>query len=237
MTVRDATVHDVAELAALAASAYRETYRTMVDAGVVEAVIAQSCTAPSFTRLLEDARSGAASCWSQPSAPASWPSSTSASRLTMPSFAASTARRGRPAVALGRRLSKRSERRLDSTDEYEVTVVAANVRALSFWRRHGCQPVGRVSVVEHFGATRGVRFDSAADGGDLIKMRRQLSSKPNQAAYGDWRLPSYRQKPHPRNRDSLALAGAGFVDASATCSTANHWAGRSLAFKARTPTS
>ena len=53
VTVRDATVHDVAELAALAASAYRETYRTMMDAGVTEAVIAQSCTAPAFTRLLE----------------------------------------------------------------------------------------------------------------------------------------------------------------------------------------
>ena len=46
VTVRDATGHDVAELAALAASAYRETYRTMMDAGVTEAVIAQSCTAP-----------------------------------------------------------------------------------------------------------------------------------------------------------------------------------------------
>jgi GNAT superfamily N-acetyltransferase len=58
VTVRNATVHDAAELAALAASAYRETYRTMMDAGVTEAVIAQSCTAEAFTRLLEDARSG-----------------------------------------------------------------------------------------------------------------------------------------------------------------------------------
>jgi hypothetical protein len=63
-----------------------------------------------------------------------------------------------------------------------VTVVAANVRDMSFWGRHGCEPVGRVSVVEHFGGRRGVCFDSAADGGDLIKMRRQLSSSRNQAA-------------------------------------------------------
>jgi hypothetical protein len=62
-------------------------------------------------------------------------------------------------TALGRRRfsEERDLRRLDCIDEYEVTVVAANVRALSFWRRHGCEPVGRVSVVEHFGAARGVR--------------------------------------------------------------------------------
>jgi len=55
-------------------------------------------------------------------------------------------------------------------------------RALPFWRRHGCRPVGRVSVVEHFGATRGVRFDSAAAGDDLITMRRRLSPRRNHAA-------------------------------------------------------
>jgi len=89
---------------------------------------------------------------------------------------------GKTGRGLGSKLIEALERRLDCIDEYEVTVVAANVRAMSFWRRHGCEPVGRVSVVEHFGATRGVCFDSAADGGDLIKMRRQLSSSRNQAA-------------------------------------------------------
>ena len=59
MTVRDATVHDAAELAALAASAYRETYRRTVDAGVVDALVAQTCTAEAFTRLVEAAASGA----------------------------------------------------------------------------------------------------------------------------------------------------------------------------------
>src|SRR5262245_4264752 len=58
--VRDATVDDVAEVATLAASAYRETYRTMIDADVIEAVVAQTCTAEAFTQLLEAATSGAA---------------------------------------------------------------------------------------------------------------------------------------------------------------------------------
>ena len=62
MTVRDATVHDAAELAALAASAYRETYRRMVDAGVVDAVVAQTCTAEAFARLVEAAASGGRIC-------------------------------------------------------------------------------------------------------------------------------------------------------------------------------
>ena len=102
MTVRDATVHDAAELAALAASAYRETYRRMVDAGVVDAVVAQTCTAEAFTRLVEAAASGAGYVLVQGNTPASSPSSTSASRLTVRSCAACTARRGRPAVAWGR---------------------------------------------------------------------------------------------------------------------------------------
>src|SRR5436190_24152180 len=59
VTVRDATAHDVAELATLAASAYRETYRTMIDTGVIEAVVAQTCTAEAFTVLLEAATAGA----------------------------------------------------------------------------------------------------------------------------------------------------------------------------------
>jgi len=59
VNVRDATVHDVAELATLAASAYRETYRTMIDASVIEAVVAQSCSPEAFTQLVEAATSGA----------------------------------------------------------------------------------------------------------------------------------------------------------------------------------
>jgi len=59
ITVLDATGHDVAELAMLAASAYRETYRTMIDAGVIEAMVAQTYTGEAFTRLLRAAASGA----------------------------------------------------------------------------------------------------------------------------------------------------------------------------------
>lgn len=179
LTVRDATVHDVAELAALAASAWRETYRRMIDAGVTEAVVAQTCTAEAFTRLLEAAASGAgyllvATEYSRIVAFLDFRFEADRAELcrlySMP---------GQTGRGLGSMLIEALERRLDSTDEYEVTVVAANVRAMSFWRRHGCEPVGRVSVVEHFGATRGVCFDSAADGGDLIKMRRQLNSSRN----------------------------------------------------------
>ena len=182
VTVRDATGHDVAELAALAESAYRETYRTMMDAGVTEAVIAQSCTAPAFTRLLEDVRSGGGIllvATEHSRIVAFLDFRVEADHAELCRLYSAPGKTGR---GVGSALIDELERRLDSTDEYEVTVVAANVRALSFWRRHGCQPVGRVSFVEHFGATRGVRFDSAADGGDLIKMRRQLSSSLNQAA-------------------------------------------------------
>lgn len=182
VTVRDATVHDVAELATLAASAYRETYRTMIDTGVTEAVVAQTCTAEAFVQLIEAATSGAgyvlvATEYSRIVAFLDF--RFEADRAELCRLYGAPGKTGR---GLGSRLIEALERRLDSTDEYEVTVVAANVRAQSFWRRHGCQPVARVSVVEHFGATRGVRFDSAADGGDLIKMRRRLSSSVNQAA-------------------------------------------------------
>jgi GNAT superfamily N-acetyltransferase len=182
MIVRDATVHDVAELAALAASAYRETYRRMVDAGVVDAVVAQTCTAEAFTWLVAAAASGAgyvlvATEYSRIAAFLDF--RFEADRAELCRLYGAPGKTGR---GLGSRLIEALERRLDCIDEYEVTVVAANVRAMSFWRRHGCEPVDRVSVVEHFGATRGVCFDSAADGGDLIKMRRQLSSSRNQAA-------------------------------------------------------
>ena len=105
ITVLDATGHDVAELATLAASAYRETYRTMIDAGVIEAMVAQTYTGEAFTRLLRAAASGAGYPlveW-QRNTPASSPSSTSGSKLTVPSCAACTARRDRPAVAWGPR--------------------------------------------------------------------------------------------------------------------------------------
>ena len=182
VTVRDATVHDVAELAALAASAYRETYRTMIDAGVIEAVVAQTCTVEAFTQLLEAATSGAgyllvATEYSRIIAFLDF--RFEADRAELCRLYGAPGKTGR---GVGSRLIEALERRLDSTDEYEVTVVAANVRAMSFWQRHGCEPVSRVSVVEHFGATRGVRFDSAADGGDLIKMRRRLSSSLYEAA-------------------------------------------------------
>jgi len=182
MTVRDATVHDAAELAALAASAYRETYRRMVDAGVVDAVVAQTCTAEAFARLVEAAASGAgyvlvATEYSRIVAFLDFHFEADRAELCRLYGAPGQTGRG-----LGSKLIEALERRLDCIDEYEVTVVAANVRAMSFWRRRGCEPVGRVSVVEHFGATRGVCFDSAADGGDLIKMRRQLGSSHNQAA-------------------------------------------------------
>ena len=182
VTVRDATVHDVAELATLAASAYRETYRTMIDAGVIEAVVAQSCSPEAFTQLVEAATSGAgyvlvATEYSRVVAFLDF--RFEADRAELCRLYGAPGKTGR---GMGSRLIEALERRLDTTDEYEVTVVAANVRAQSFWHRHGCQPVGRVSVVEHFGATRGVHFDSAADGGDLIKMRRRLSSSRNQAA-------------------------------------------------------
>jgi ribosomal protein S18 acetylase RimI-like enzyme len=182
VTVRDATVNDVAELAALAASAYREAYRTIVDTAVTEAVVSQTCTAEAFTRLLEANRSGAGYLLV----------ATECSRIVAFldfRFEADRAELcrlygapGQTGRGLGSTLIEALERRLHSINEYEVTVVADNVRALSFWRRHGCHPVGRVSVVEHFSATRGVRFNSAADGGDLIKMRRQLSSSRDQAA-------------------------------------------------------
>ena len=182
VTVRGATVHDAAELAVLAASAWRETYRTMIDAGVTEAVVAQTCTAEAFTRLVEAATSGAgyllvATEYSRIVAFLDF--RFEAGRAELCRLYGAPGKTGR---GLGSLLIEALERRLDSLDEYAVTVVAANERALSFWRRHGCEPVDRVSVVEHFGATRGVRFDSSADGGDLIKMRRQLSSSRNQAA-------------------------------------------------------
>ena len=181
-TVRDATVNDIAELAALAASAWRETYRTMIDPGVTEAVVAQTCTAEAFTQLLEAATSGAGYllvATEHSRIVAFLDFRFEAGRAELCRLYGAPGKTGR---GVGSRLIEALERRLDSTDEYEVTVVAANVRAMSFWQRHGCEPVGRVSVVEHFGATRGVRFDSVADGGDLIKMRRQLSSGRNQAA-------------------------------------------------------
>ena len=181
-TVRDATVNDIAELAALAASAWRETYRTMIDTGVTEAVVAQTCTVEAFTQLLEAATSGAgyvlvATEYSRILAFLDF--RFEADRAELCRLYGLPGHTGR---GLGSRLIEELERRLECTDEYEVTVVAANVRALAFWRRQGCQPIGRVSVVEHFGATRGVCFDCTAGGGDLIKMRRQLSSGRNQAA-------------------------------------------------------
>ena len=182
VTVRDATVDDVFELAALAASAWRETYRTMIDTGVTEAVVAQTCTAEAFTRLIEAATSGAGYvlvATEQSRIGAFLDFRFEADRAELCRLYGAPGQTGR---GLGSMLIEALERRLDSIDEYEVTVVAANVRAMSFWRRHGCEPVDRVSVVEHFGATRGVRFDSVADGGDLIKMRRRLSSNLNQAA-------------------------------------------------------
>lgn len=182
ITARDATVHDVAELAVLAASAYRETYRTMIDTAVTEAVVAQTCTAEAFTRLLEAAASGGghllvATEYSRIGSFLDFRFEADRAELCRLYGAPGQTGRG-----MGSILIEELDRRLDSIDEYEVTVVATNVRAMSFWRRHGCQPMGRVSVVEHFGATRGVRFDSAADGGDLIKMRRRISSSVNQAA-------------------------------------------------------
>jgi hypothetical protein len=74
----------------------------MVDAGVVDAVVAQTCTAEAFTRLVEAAASGAGYVLV----------ATEYSRivafldfrfgLTVPSCAACTARRGRPALAWDR---------------------------------------------------------------------------------------------------------------------------------------
>src|SRR5919204_4983590 len=122
LTVRDATVHDVAELAALAASAYRDTYRTMVDAGVTEAVIAQTCTAEAFTRLLEDATSGGGFLL------VATESSTIVAFLDF-RFEADHAELcrlyaapGKTGRGVGSALIEALERRRDPTDQYEVTV-------------------------------------------------------------------------------------------------------------------
>jgi GNAT superfamily N-acetyltransferase len=182
VAVRDASVLDVGELAALAASAWHETYRTMIDKNVTEAVVAQTCTVEAFTRLIEADASGAGYvlvATEYSSIVAFLDFRFEANRAELCRLYGAPGETGR---GLGSRLIEALECRLDSIDEYEVTVVAANVRALSFWQRHGCQPVSRVSVVEHFGATRGVCFDAAADGGDLIKMRRRLSLSRDEAA-------------------------------------------------------
>ena len=182
VAVRDASVLDVGELAALAASAWHETYRTMIDKNVTEAVVAQTCTVEAFTGLIEAAASGAGYvlvATEYSSIVAFLDFRFEANRAELCRLYGAPGKTGR---GLGSRLIEALECRLDSIDEYEVTVVAANVRARSFWQRHGCQPVSRVSVVEHFGATRGVCFDAADDGGDLIKMRRRLSSSRDEAA-------------------------------------------------------
>ena len=103
ITVLDATGHDVAELATLAASAYRETYRTMIDAGVIEAMVAQTYTGEAFTGCSRPPPQVPVIRSWQRNIPASSPFSTSGSKLTVPSCAACTARRDRPAVAWGPR--------------------------------------------------------------------------------------------------------------------------------------
>jgi len=174
IVIRNAEAADAAALAPLAEAAVRATYSPIDQAGVYEAVIAQSCTVEALAASIrfaggtpdnyflvaveDDSLVGFLDFGGEPGE----------KELRRLYTAVGHTSRG-----IGATLLAALEGLLPPGSEYSAIVHSANRRGLDFWLRHGFVSIREVDTRAHFTAQRGLRFDqeSAREPSLLLQRR------------------------------------------------------------------
>ena len=172
VVVRRAEEGDAAELAELAAAAFRATYAGLLDEATVEAVVAQTCTAGAFARLATSTEPDLLLVADEDGVLQGFlefvrePDGLELRRLY--------ARTGATSRGVGAALLAALEESLPGGTTYRIVVVEQNVRGLAFWQRHGFRLQGEVDGVAHFAAHRDVRFEPGAASARLLVLDRTV---------------------------------------------------------------
>jgi ribosomal protein S18 acetylase RimI-like enzyme len=177
LEIRAAREADADDLAALAAAAFWETYKSVADPTTVQAVIDQACTPEAFRRLIRSQPAGGPECLlvaadaGQLAAFLDFGNEPEGLELRRLYTAVGGTGRG-----VGTQLLEHLERSLPAGTRYRIVVLAANERGLSFWLRHGFERVGEVNGIDHFTSHRGVAFAEGARPEPFIVMAKTVGS-------------------------------------------------------------
>jgi ribosomal protein S18 acetylase RimI-like enzyme len=160
--IRTATPEDAADLATLAAAAYRDTYSAAVPTTTLDTVIAQTCTPEAFTQLINGLSKDGPDCVLVATEGARLAGfldvREEGDELELRRLYSAVGGTGR---GVGSELLAALEARLPRGTRYRIVVLAGNRRALTFWQRHGFHIISEVDGIQHFASHRSVRFDDS----------------------------------------------------------------------------